>query len=105
VSQPAAAAAAPRGKRAKSEQVGPLVSLDGKRVVGVDPERRNLASCSWKEEAGVAAFSRFTNKEYKEKRSASGKCERRAGGGGRENPASRRRWQRCQAPRRLARSR
>jgi hypothetical protein len=59
-----AAAAAPRGERAKSEQVRPPVSLDDKRVVGVDPGRNDLASCTWKNEAGMPAFFRFTNKEY-----------------------------------------
>jgi hypothetical protein len=38
--------------------------LEGKRVVGVDPERRNLVNFAWKDEAGVIAFSRFTDNEF-----------------------------------------
>jgi hypothetical protein len=62
--QPATEAAAPRGKRVKSEQVRPPVSLTTSRVVGVDPGRKDIASNARKNEAGVPAFSRFTNKEY-----------------------------------------
>jgi hypothetical protein len=36
-------------------------------MVGVDPERRDLISCAWKDEAGVATFSRFIITEYQEK--------------------------------------
>jgi hypothetical protein len=65
--QLASAVAAARGKRTKSEQVRPPVSLDDKRVVGVDPGRNDIASNAWKNEAGVPAFSRFTDKELKKK--------------------------------------
>jgi hypothetical protein len=35
--------------------------------VSLDLGRMDIASCAWKDEAGVAAFSRFTNKEYQKK--------------------------------------
>jgi hypothetical protein len=47
--------------------VRPSVVLDGKRVVGVDPGRRDLVSCAWKDESGVATFSNYSNQEYQEK--------------------------------------
>ena len=45
----------------------PVVDLDGKRVVGLDPGRIDLASCAWLDAHGKHAFSRYSNKEYQEK--------------------------------------
>ena len=42
----------------------PAISLEGKRVVGVDPGRIDLASCAWEKPDGSAAFSHYSNKEY-----------------------------------------
>ncbi|RLN26509.1 hypothetical protein BBJ28_00024584, partial [Nothophytophthora sp. Chile5] len=43
------------------------VSLAGKRVVGVDPGRTDLANCAWMDEAGEPVFSSYSNKEYQQK--------------------------------------
>ncbi|RLN94995.1 hypothetical protein BBJ28_00019981, partial [Nothophytophthora sp. Chile5] len=43
------------------------VNLAGKRVVGVDPGRTDLANCAWMDEAGEPVFSSYSNKEYQQK--------------------------------------
>jgi hypothetical protein len=41
----------------------PAAALNGKRVISMDPGRRNLVSCAWNDEAGVPAFFDYNNKE------------------------------------------
>ena len=48
-------------------QAAPAPDLIGKRVVSVDPGRRDLATCSTFGEDGVVTFPRFSNAEYREK--------------------------------------
>jgi hypothetical protein len=43
------------------------VVLDDKCVVGVESGQRGLVSCAWKDEAGVATFACFADKEYRKK--------------------------------------
>ena len=45
----------------------PDICLAGKRVVGLDPGRIDLASCAWLDAYGEYAFSRYSNKEYQQK--------------------------------------
>ena len=40
----------------------PAPDLLGKRVIGVDPGRKDLVSCAWSTEDGVAKFSHYSNK-------------------------------------------
>jgi hypothetical protein len=42
-------------------------ALNDKRRVGVDPGRRDLVSCTWKDEADVPTSSDYSNKKYQEK--------------------------------------
>ena len=58
--------------KAKAEATGygvppPDIDLAGKRVVGLDPGRIDLASCAWLDSDGEHAFSRYSNKEYQQK--------------------------------------
>jgi hypothetical protein len=38
--------------------------LNGKRVIGVDPGRRDLVTCSWEDEDGNEHTTHFSNREY-----------------------------------------
>jgi hypothetical protein len=54
-------------KKNKSADPPPALDLTDKRVIGVDPGRRDLISAAYEDLHGEFHFSRYSNKEYQEK--------------------------------------